>query len=145
MATKSDFTAEEWQVLAWAAADAQRYVSRSHRGFLESFREAGAAEEFVDAMVQNPDAGLMGELIQDVGIARDPELKDRPKAVAEVATARLREAVAILRTKAPEELSGYVEMVLGLAKATGAAVGGVSAEEAEALAGIAAALGEGDR
>lgn len=145
MATKSDFTAEEWQILTWAVADAQRYVSDAHRGFLESFREAGAAEEFVDAVLLDPEAGLMRELAGDVGIARDPELKARPKAVAEVATARLREAVAILQAKAPEEMSGYGEMVLGLAKSTGAAVGGVSAEEADALADIAAALGGGER
>ena len=59
MATKSDFTAEEWQILTWAVADAQRYVSVAHRGFLESFREAGAAEEFVDAVLLDPEAGLM--------------------------------------------------------------------------------------
>lgn len=141
MATKADFTEDEWQTLAWAVADAQHYAAESHRGFLESFREANAAERFAAEQEEAAASALMRALAADVGLARDPELKARPKDFGDIAIRRLQEAIALIQAKAPDELDGFREIVAGLAQATVGAAGGVDTAESDALAKIRTALG----
>ena len=58
--------------------------------------------------------------------------------------AALEQAVATLRSKAPEELPAYRQLVLEVAESVAAAAKGVSPQENSALERIRAALGAED-
>jgi hypothetical protein len=47
MATKADFTADEWSVLQFAVNDAIAYTSLADPGFWSSFSEASAAAKYL--------------------------------------------------------------------------------------------------
>jgi len=141
MATKTDFTPDEWQTLRWAVTDTMIYLSMADPGFWDTFKEANAAAHYMAAAKQTSESALVRELAADIKAKRDKEVSGNPTDVSGEVIERVSEAVKIVSDKAPEDLEGFKAFIIGVAKATAEAAKGTSATEAQAIAKLEAALG----
>ena len=140
MATKADFTAEEWQTLQLAVSDTMAYLAMADRGFWDSFKEASGAARFVADAKTNSTSLLVRDLAGDIKAKRDKQISENPTDMAGEVVERVGEAKAIVAAKAPDELEAFRAYLLGLAEATAEAVGGVAETEAAAIDKIRAVL-----
>ena len=141
MATKADFTEEEWQILRWAVMDTMAYVSMSDPGFWDTFKEASGAAKFIaDAKAGSPSL-FVRDLAADVKTGRDKEVTANPTDMAGEVAERLAEASGIVAEKAADELEAFRAFVLSIAQVTAEAVKGVATTEADAMEKIRVALG----
>ena len=141
MATKTDFTPDEWQTLRWAVTDTMVYLTMADPGFWDTFKEANAAAHYIAAAKQTSESALVRELAADIKMKRDKEVSGNPTDVSGAVIARVNEAVKIISGKAPEDLEGFKAFIIGVAKATAEAAKGTSPTEAQAIAKLEAALG----
>jgi len=141
MATKTDFTPDEWQTLRWAVTDTMIYLSMADPGFWDTFKEANAAAHYMAAAKQTSESALVRQLAADIKAKRDKEVSGNPTDVSGEVIERVNEAVKIVSDKAPEDLEGFKAFIIGVAKATAEAAKGTSPTEAQAIAKLEAALG----
>jgi hypothetical protein len=141
MATKAEYTPEEWQALQWAATDTMAYLSMADPGFWDTFKEATAAAKFVAAANTSGDNVLVRDLAADVKGKRDKDLTSNPTEMAARVVERVSAAVALVAEKDADDLPAFKAFILGLANATAAAVKGIGENEAGAIEKITAALG----
>jgi len=141
MATKADYSAEEWQILQWATMNTMAYLSLADPGFWDSFKEATGAAKFLAAQKDSSTNLLVRDLAGDVKTKRDKEATSNPTTLADEVTARVSEAVAIVAEKDAADVEAFKTFILGLAEATAAAVDGVGPTEASAISKIEIALG----
>jgi hypothetical protein len=145
MVTRLDFTHEEWETLAEAvefAMGAAVLQGSGQKVKVYDLRQAASMDHIVAAGLRR--SAFITELNQQVEARRgdpDPLVKTRELFAAE-AEIWLREAIEILRIKAPEEVAGFREYVLDMATgaaqtsgdgATGATGKSVSALGSEAI------------
>jgi hypothetical protein len=142
MATRADFTDEEWKTLQAGVTGAGSYVALADRSFFDSFKEAGALSHHLRDAHEHSDSAL----IRDVATGHDRPfgLTASPDEIEHNTIAALEQAVATLTSKAPEELPGYRKLVLDVAESVAAAAKGVSPQENSALEHVRAALGAAD-
>jgi len=140
MATKADFTEEEWQILRWAVSDTILYVSISDPGFWETFSETNAAAKYVAAAKTTSESLLVRDLAGDLKAGRDKEATKNLAEVAEEVAERISEATALVAAKAADDLEAFRAFILGLAAATAEASKDVASSETDAIARIEAAL-----
>ncbi len=141
MATKAAFKQEEWQTLQWAVSDTMTYLSMANPGFWDMFKEASAATKFIAGVKTAGENDLIRALAADTRIKHDKELSGDSRHIADGVTKRLREAVAIVAEKAPEDLEAFKSFILGVATATANAVGGIGTSETAAIEKVKATLG----
>jgi hypothetical protein len=144
MTTKAAFSPEEWKVVLEGPPTAGMIViTATHGG---TFRETFAmSKAYAEERTQHGESELLDEIV-----AAKPEVDHTryhsPEELREHGLGHLRDAVALLKSKATaEELDDYRHFVLALANKVAAAhkEGGqsVSPAEAEAIQQITAALG----
>lgn len=139
MATKSDFTEEEWQQLHTGVTGAGLLVSLSDHGFFDGFKEASAlAHHLADARTKS-DNLLVRDLAAEHGTGFG--VTKRPDVIEQDTLAALHSAVATLEAKAPSDLEAYRAFVLEVARSVAAAAKGGDEAESGAIAKITAALG----
>jgi len=138
MATKSDFTDEEWKALQKGVTGAGMLVSVSDRDFTDSFGEASALARSLTTQHQQGASELMREIAQLHGTGFG--LVASSQEVETDTLAALGTALSAIDAKAPEEAENYRRLVLGVADAVAEAKGGISEEETAALAKVKAAL-----
>ncbi len=138
MAGKTDFTEDEWKDLQQGVTGAGLLVSAAHRDFTDSFGEASTVAKQLAAHRQS-ESQLVRELSGTHGTGFG--LVASPKEVIQGTIDALGAAVAVLGTKAPDELEAYRGLVLDVATAVAEAKGGVKDEETAAIERITAALG----
>jgi len=139
MATKADFTEEEWETLQKGVTGAGMLVSLSDRDFTDSFVEAKAMAHSLGEQRGGSDSALM----RDVATVRHSGfgLRTSPQELETETVDALRAGTAALQAKAPDEVAAYRELVLGVAQAVAEAKGGgTSDEERAAIEKITAAL-----
>ena len=139
MATKADFTEDEWKAMESGVAGAGTYVAMADRGFFDTFKEASALAHHLRDAHERSDSALIRELA--TGHDRPFGLTASPDEIERSTMGALEQAVAVLTAKAPEELPAYKELVLDVAQSVAEAAKGVSAQENSALDRIRAALG----
>jgi tellurite resistance protein len=139
MATKADFTDDEWKTLHKGVTGAGLLVSVSDRDFTDSFGEASALAKALAAHRDDAASEIVRELAKERGTGFG--LTSSPKEVEIETLASLRSAREILSAKAPDEAAGYRQLVLGVAQAVAEAKSGVEPEETAALSKITEALG----
>ena len=137
MATKSDFTEQEWEQLRKGATGAGLLVSVSDRSFFDSFKEASSLAKHLAAGRSDE-----SELVRDLSGERASGFGVRTGAneLESEALEALRSAVSTLEAKAPDEVEAYKSFVLELAEAVGKAAGGGDEPEAAAVEKIRSAL-----
>jgi hypothetical protein len=147
MTTKAAFSPEEWKVVLEGPSTAGMIViTAAHGG---TFRETFAmSKAYAEERAQHGESELLDEIV-----AAKPEVDHTryhsPEELREHGLGNLRDAVALLKSKATaEELDDYRRFVLALADKVAAAhkEGGqsVSPAEAEAIQEITAALGSSE-
>lgn len=141
MATKSDFTPEQWEELRYALEDTVAYVSLSNGPkFFESFKEAGAAAHFMGDQAKTSTSTLVRDLAMSGYQKRDKTLGSDPTNLEAAALARIGSAAKVVAEVAPDEIDAFKAFIVGLADAT-AEVGGVDSQESAAMEKIKVALG----
>jgi hypothetical protein len=139
MATKADFTDEEWKAMQEGITGAGMYVAIIDRGFFDSFKEASAlAHHLREAQAHNDSV-----LIRDLAAGHDKPFgmtASQPE-IEQSTVATIEQAVAILEAKSPEDLPAYRQLVTDVAQSVAEAAKGVSDQENQALDHIRAALG----
>jgi hypothetical protein len=139
MATKADFTKEEWKTMQKGVAGAGAVVSVSDPDFTDSFGEAGALAKYLAEQQENSGSVLVRDLAHVHGTGFG-FTTSREKAETETLDA-LRSAVATLQAKAQDELTAYQELVIGVAEHVASAKTGVKPSETDAITKIREALG----
>ena len=139
MATRADFTDEEWKAMQEGITGAGMYVAIIDRGFFDSFKEASAlAHHLRDAQAHSDSV-----LIRDLATSHDKPfgVTASPEEIEQSTVGTLKQAVAILEAKSPEDLPAYRQLVTEVAESVAEAAKGVSPQENQALDHIRAALG----
>ena len=141
MATKADFTEQEWDALRKGITGTGLLVALSDRDFTDTFGEVGALGKFLAGQQVASASPLVRELTHG-GATGFGLTASADKVRAETIDA-LQRSVATLTEKAPDELEAYRAVVLGAADAVAAAKGGVAPVEAAMIGEIRTALGVG--
>lgn len=139
MATKADFTDEEWKTMQKGVTGAGTLVSISDPDFSDSFGEASAIGKYLAEQREKSDSVLIRDLTHVHGTGFGLTAS-REKVETETLEA-LRSATATFQTKAPDELAAYQELVIGVAEHVASAKTGVKPSETDAIAKIREALG----
>src|SRR5262249_36841187 len=139
MATRADFTDEEWKALESGITGAGLFVALADRGFFDSFKESNALAHHLREAHEKSTSSLMREVAASHD--RPFGLTDSQAEVEQGTTTALQQGVAALEAKAPEELAAYRALVIDVAESVAAAAKGVSPAENQALEKIRAALG----
>src|SRR3954453_7216166 len=105
MATKTDFTEQEWESLQKGVTGAGLLVSLSDRSFFDTFKEAGALAKHTAQARQNSTSQLIREVAAVHGTGFG--VKAAPGEVESETLEALRSAKATLQAKAPDELGAY--------------------------------------
>ena len=120
MTTKSDFSAEEWQLILEAPPSAGMMVITAQRGGI--FRETIAmAKAYVEARQQHGESELLDEIVA-AKPERDHTHYHSPEELKQHAMQHLRDSVALLEGKAtPPEVDEYRRFIVTLAQKVAAA------------------------
>jgi hypothetical protein len=139
VATKADFTEEEWKALQKGVTGAGLLVSVGDRDFTDSFGEASALAKTLAAQHEQSPSELIRELASTRGTGFGMTASQQE--VESETLAALEAGLSALAAKAPEEVDAYRQLVLGAAEAVAEAKGGVKPGETAALDKIREALG----
>jgi hypothetical protein len=139
MATRTDFTDEEWKAMQEGITGAGLFVALVDRGFFDSFKEANALAHHLRDAHEHNDSVLIRDLA--TGHERPFGMSSSPDEVEQSTVATIKQAVALLEAKSPEDLPAYRQLVLEVAQSVAEAAKGVSSEENQALDHVRAALG----
>jgi hypothetical protein len=138
MATKADFTEDEWKALQRGVTGAGALVSVSHRDFTDSFGEASALAKYLAEQQKTGASELMREIAHARGTGFG--MTDSPQEVEAGTLDALRSGIATLAAKAPDEVDAYRELVRGTATHVAEAKGGVTDDETTTIAKLEDAL-----
>jgi hypothetical protein len=139
LATRADFTDDEWESMRKGVTGAGMLVSIGDRDFTDSFGEVGALAKRLSEERKESSSDLMRELAS--GRPSGFGLSASPEEVEAKTLEALRSATANLDAKAPEEAGEYRQLVLDVAESVAGAKGGVKPGETEAIDKIRHALG----
>jgi hypothetical protein len=139
MATKTDFTQEEWEALQKGVTGAGLLMAVSDRSFFDTFKEAGALTRHLGEARKSGSSELMRELAEARGTGFG--LTSSPDEIESETLEALGKAMQALEAKAPEEVDAYRSFVLEVAESVGNAAGGGETAEGGALEKIRSALG----
>jgi hypothetical protein len=138
MASKADFTDQEWEQLRRGVTGAGLYVSLADRSFFDTFKEAGALAKHLREARGGSESQLIRELAEGGGTGFG--LTSSPDEVERGTLDSLRSAIASLEQKAPDEAGAYRSFVMEVARSVADAAGGGEKGESEAIGRIEAAL-----
>jgi hypothetical protein len=139
MATKADFSDQEWKAMQEGITGAGMFVALVDRGFFDSFKEANALAHHLREAHDHSDSVLIRDLA--AGHDRPFGATASPQEIEQSTVGALGQAVDVLKAKSPEDLPAYRQLVLDVAESVAEAAKGVSPQESKALDSIRAALG----
>ena len=138
MASKADFTEQEWEQLRKGVTGAGLLVSLADRSFFDTFKEAGALAKHLGEARRDSQSQLLRELAETRGSGFGVSAK--PDEIESGTLDALRSAVATLEQKAPDEVDAYKAFVVEVAKSVSEAAGGGDQSESEAITKIQGVL-----
>jgi hypothetical protein len=141
VATKADFTADEWDSLHVGVTGAGMLVSLSDRDLSDSFGESTAMAKYMAGQATTGPTQLIRQIAAVHGTGFG--MIASPEKVSAMTMAALASSVAVLSAKAPNEVDPYRALVLGIAGAVAEAKGGVAAVESSMIEEIRKAIGAG--
>ena len=139
MATKADFTEDEWDTMQKGVMGAGLLVSLSDPDFTDTFGEASAMAKYLAEQRSSAASELIRDLAGVRGRGGFGITDSRDEVEAETFGA-LRSAKEALEAKAPDDVEAYRALVLGVAERAATAKSGVEAAETAALGKIKEAL-----
>ena len=138
MATRTDFTDEEWVALQRGATGSAMLVSMSDRDFTDTFGEVGAMSKYMAEHQVSAPSELVREIAKVKGSGFG--LTTPPDKLRVQTMDALKVAQAALAEKSPADVEPYRELVLGVAEVVARAKGGRSTTESVMIAEIRQAL-----
>jgi tellurite resistance protein len=138
MATKADFTEDEWKALQRGLTGTGMLVSVSDRDFTDTFGEASALAKYLAEERDRNQSELMRELVHTHGSGFG--LTASTEKVEHETTEAIRAGLAALEAKSPGDAGAYRELVLGVAERVAEAKGGLKPDETAAIEKIKQAL-----
>lgn len=135
-------TDQELETLHKGVTGAGLLVSLSDRSFFDTFKEAGALAKHVAEARSNSPSAVVKE-VAGKGGGTGFGVTSHPEQIEQQTLEALRSSVALLQSKAPDEVGAYRSFVLEVAQSVADAAGGGEAAETEAVAKIRSALGSG--
>jgi len=139
MATRTDFTDQEWKTMQSGVTGAGMYVALVDRGFFDNFKEANALARHLRDAHEKSDSALIRELAS--GHERPFGATASPEEVEQSTVTAIQQGVAALEAKSPDDLPAYKALVMDVAESVAAAAKGVSQQENQALDHVRSALG----
>ena len=139
MATRADFSEDEWKTMQKGVTGAGMLVSIADRDFTDSFGEASALAKYLATQREQAESQFIRELANTRGTGFG--MTDSPQEVEAETLEALRSAVATLAAKAPDEVDAYRELVVGAASVVAESKSGVEPGETAAIDKIREALG----
>jgi hypothetical protein len=139
MATKADFTEQEWETLEKGVTGAGFLVALSDRGFFDTFKEGGALSKHLRDARENQSSELVREFAETRGTGFG--ITDKPDEIEQETMAALSDAGRILDGKAPDEKEAYRTFVLEVAQSVADAAGGGETAESATIEKVRDALG----
>ena len=139
MATRADFTDDEWKTMASGVTGAGMYVATADPGFRDNFKEASALARRLQAAHEHDESPLIRQLASEH--QRPFGVTSSPAEIEQSTVDALQQGVAVLEAKSPADLPAYRALVLKVAEAVAAAAKGVSPRENAALERIRSAVG----
>jgi hypothetical protein len=139
MATKADFTDDEWQTMQKGLMGSGMLVALSDPDFTDTFGEASAIAKYFGEQRSAGGSELIRELAGVRGRGGFGLTDSRDEVEAETLAA-LRSAKATLAAKAPEEIDAYRALALGVAERAATAKSGVAETETAAIERLREAL-----
>jgi hypothetical protein len=140
MATKTDFTPEQWEALAFALTDSMMFETLANGPhFWESMSETTATARYLVEQAKTSDSALVRDLATDAAHHRDKSAKADD--MGPVTLERVTAAVEILAEVAPDEMGAFKALVLGAADVAAQAKNGVDEQESAAMDQLRGALG----
>jgi hypothetical protein len=141
MATKADFTDEQWLELRFAVQDTMAFVAFANGAhFWETIKEATATAKYIGSQVRESPSTLVRDLAGAGGTKHE---KLNPSDAAEFERAVLdtvASASKIVADTAADELDAFKGFVLGVAAAAAESSGAVDDKEQAAIEKIKSAL-----
>jgi hypothetical protein len=138
MASKSDFTEQEWEALQKGVVGAGLLVSLSDRSFFDTFKEAGAMGKHIAQAKQSGTNDLIRELADVRGAGFG--LTSSPEKVEQETLQALQQAKTALQAKAPDALDPYRQLVVEVAESVASAAGGGETAESGAIEKVRSAI-----
>ena len=139
MATRSDFTDDEWKAMVSGVTGAGLYVATADRSFFDNFKEANALAQHLHTAHERSESQLIRELAAEHD--RPFGMTSSPGEIEQSTVAALQQGVAALEAKSPNDLPAYRALVLDVAESVAAAAKGVSPKENAALERVRSAIG----
>jgi len=139
MATRSDFTDEEWATLQKGLTGSAMLVSLSDRDFTDTFGEVGAMAKYLASQQLAAPTDVTRELAKTKGSGFG--FGTSPDKLRTETEAALRASVELLGARAPDEVGPYRDLVTAVAQVVAEAKGGVVPVETQMLDVIRGALG----
>jgi hypothetical protein len=141
MATKTDFTDEQWQELRFAVQDAMAFVAFANGAhFWETIKEATSTAKFIGSQVKESQSTLVRDLAGAGGTKHEKLNPSDPVAFEKSVMDTLADASKIVADTAPDELDAFKGFVIGVAQAAAEASGAVDEKEQAAIDKIKGAL-----
>lgn len=140
MATKQDFTEQEWASLERGISGTGLLVSLADRDFTDTFGEVNAMAKYLAGQ----QVAASSELLRELAKAHNPGfgLTSSAEKVRSETLEAVKSSVALLSAKSPDDVEGYKALVLGVAQAVADAKGGgSSAVETQTIDAVREALG----
>ena len=139
MATKTDFTEEEWETLEKGVTGAGFWMTIADRSFFDTFKESAALAKHLSQARQSSSSTL----VRDLGGTHGTGFgwRSSPEEIESETASALGDAQQILEAKAPDELPAYRALVLDVATSVGEAAKGGEGAEAGTLEKIKTAVG----
>jgi hypothetical protein len=146
LATKEDFSADEWEAISDGPVYAGMMIITASKG--GTFRETfSMSKAWAEARQRHGESELL-----DAVVAEKPKLDEKPGSAIELHNTglqMLQRAVEAIRAKSPDEIDAYRSFVTGLAERVAEAHEEdgekISSGEASVLDEIAAAIGSGSQ
>jgi hypothetical protein len=140
MAGTANLNEQELESLRKGVVGAGLLVSVSDRGFIDTFKEAGALAKHVANARQSTESELVRRVAEVRGAGFG--LTSSPDEVEVETLEALRTSLATLEAKAPEEVDAYRDFVIEVAESVAGAAEGGDPAETGALEKIKSALRE---
>jgi hypothetical protein len=131
VATKADFTEQEWHALQGGVSGAGLYVASVDRGFFDNFKEASALAHHLADAHQKSDSALIRDIAS--GTHRPFGVTASPGEIEQKTREAIQAAIEALEAKSPDDVAAYKQLVLDVAQSVAEAAKGVSPSENEAL------------
>jgi hypothetical protein len=138
MATKDDFTEQEFETLQKGVTGTGLLVAVSDRGFFDTFKESAALAKHVAAAKKESQSELVRAIADVHGSGFS--VRSKPEELETETLAALQAAKTMLESKAPDELEPYRQLVLEVAQSVADAAGGGEGAETAAIEKVRSAL-----